>query len=47
MQQVGVALDPTQRLILEIPPGKGNPPYGDRVTGRAIDIIAPIGRGQR
>ena len=28
-------------------PGKGNPPYGDRITGRAIDMIAPIGRGQR
>jgi transcription termination factor Rho len=47
MQQVGVALDPTQRLSLELPPGKGNPPYGDRITGRAIDLIAPIGRGQR
>jgi transcription termination factor Rho len=47
MQQVGVALDPTERLILELPPGKGSPPYGDRITGRAIDIIAPIGRGQR
>src|SRR5262249_24852876 len=45
--QVGVALDPTQRLILELPPGKGSPPYGDRITGRAIDLIAPIGRGQR
>jgi transcription termination factor Rho len=47
MQQVGVALDPTERLILEIPPGQGNPPYGDRITGRAIDLIAPLGRGQR
>ena len=47
MQQVGVALDPTERLILELPPGKGDPPYGDRITGRAIDLIAPIGRGQR
>jgi transcription termination factor Rho len=47
MQQVGVALDPTERLILELPPGKGNPPYGDRITGRAIDLISPIGRGQR
>jgi len=47
MQQVGAALDPTERLILELPPGKGNPPYGDRITGRAIDLIAPIGRGQR
>jgi len=47
LQQVGVALDPTERLILELPPGKGNPPYGDRITGRAIDLIAPIGRGQR
>ncbi len=46
MQQVGVALDPTERLILELPPG-GEPPYGDRLTGRAIDLIAPIGRGQR
>src|SRR6185503_14027759 len=27
--------------------GQGDPPYGDRVTGRAIDLIAPIGRGQR
>jgi len=47
MQQLGAALDPTERLVLELPPGKGNPPYGDRVTGRAIDLIAPIGRGQR
>ncbi len=47
LQQVGVALDPIQRLVLELPPGKGNPPYGDRITGRAIDLIAPIGRGQR
>ncbi|HET7224919.1 MAG TPA: transcription termination factor Rho, partial [Candidatus Eisenbacteria bacterium] len=47
MQQAGVALDPTERLILELPPGQGNPPYGDRVTGRAIDLIAPLGRGQR
>jgi transcription termination factor Rho len=47
MQQVGVALDPTERLIMELPPGHGNPPYGDRITGRAIDLIAPIGRGQR
>jgi transcription termination factor Rho len=47
LQQVGVALDPTQRLILELPPGKGAPPYGDRITGRCIDLIAPIGRGQR
>ena len=47
MQQIGAALDPTERLIMEIPPGKGNPPYGDRITGRAIDLIAPIGRGQR
>ena len=47
MQQVGVALDPTERLILEMPHGKGTPPYGDRITGRAIDLIAPIGRGQR
>jgi transcription termination factor Rho len=47
MQQIGAALDPTERLLLELPPGKGTPPYGDRITGRAIDIIAPIGRGQR
>jgi len=47
LQQIGVALDPTERFQLELPPGKGNPPYGDRITGRAIDIIAPIGRGQR
>jgi transcription termination factor Rho len=47
LQQVGVALDPIQRLILELPPGKGAPPYGDRITGRCIDLIAPIGRGQR
>ncbi len=47
MQQIGAALDPTERFILELPPGKGDPPYGDRITGRAIDIIAPIGRGQR
>jgi len=47
MQQAGAALDPTERLVMEIPPGQGNPPYGDRITGRAIDLIAPIGRGQR
>jgi transcription termination factor Rho len=47
MQQMGAALDPTERLILELPPGKGEPPYGDRITGRAIDLIAPLGRGQR
>jgi transcription termination factor Rho len=47
LQQAGSALDPTERLILELPPGEGNPPYDDRVTGRAIDLIAPIGRGQR
>src|SRR5262245_23385138 len=47
LQQIGVALDPTERLVLELPPGKGSPPYGDRITGRAIDMIAPIGRGQR
>jgi transcription termination factor Rho len=47
LQQAGSALDPTERLILELPPGEGDPPYGDRITGRAIDLIAPIGRGQR
>ena len=47
LQQIGAALDPTERLILELPPGKGDPPYGDRITGRAIDLIAPLGRGQR
>jgi transcription termination factor Rho len=47
MQQSGAALDPTERLILELPAGKGDPPYGDRITGRAIDLIAPVGRGQR
>ena len=47
MQQRGAALDPTERLILELPLGVGDPPYGDRITGRAIDVIAPIGRGQR
>ena len=47
LQQIGVALDPTERLVLELPPGKGSPPYGDRITGRAIDLITPIGRGQR
>jgi len=47
LQQAGAALDPTERLIMELPAGKGEPPYGDRVTGRAIDLIAPIGRGQR
>ena len=35
LQQAGAALDPTERLILELPPGQGNPPYGDRTTGRA------------
>ena len=47
MQQIGAALDPTERLVLEVLPGQGDPPYGDRITGRAIDLIAPIGRGQR
>ena len=47
LQQLGAALDPTDHLKLELPPGEGNPPYGDRITGRAIDLIAPIGRGQR
>jgi transcription termination factor Rho len=47
LQQAGVALDPTERFILELPPGQGAPPYGDRITGRAIDLIAPLGRGQR
>jgi transcription termination factor Rho len=47
LQQLGAALDPTERLILELPPGQGNPPYDDRTTGRALDLIAPIGRGQR
>jgi len=47
LQQRGAALDPYERLILELPAGEGNPPYGDRITGRAIDLIAPIGRGQR
>jgi transcription termination factor Rho len=47
LQQAGAALDPTERLIMELPAGAGDPPYGDRITGRAIDLIAPIGRGQR
>jgi len=47
LQQAGAALDPTERLVMELPPGQGDPPYGDRTTGRAIDLIAPIGRGQR
>ena len=47
LQQRGAALDPYERLVLELPQGEGNPPYGDRITGRAIDLIAPIGRGQR
>src|SRR5438067_2624085 len=47
LQQAGAALDPTERLVMELLPGQGNPPYGDRITGRAIDLIAPIGRGQR
>jgi len=47
LQNAGAALDPTERLIMELPPGQGDPPYGDRITGRAIDLIAPIGRGQR
>ncbi len=47
LQQVGAALDPTERLVLELGPGQGEPPYGDRITGRALDLIAPIGRGQR
>ena len=47
LQQAGAALDPTERLVMELPAGQGDPPYGDRITGRAIDLIAPIGRGQR
>jgi len=47
LQQAGAALDPTERLIMELPAGAGDPPYGDRITGRAIDLIAPLGRGQR
>ena len=47
LQQAGAALDPTERLVLELLPGQGLPPYGDRITGRCIDIIAPLGRGQR
>ncbi len=47
MQQAGAALDPTERLRLELLPGQGNPPYGDRLTGRCIDLVAPLGRGQR
>ncbi len=47
LQNAGAALDPTERLIMELPPGMGDPPYGDRTTGRAIDLIAPLGRGQR
>ena len=47
LQNAGAALDPTERLIMELPVGQGNPPSGDHVTGRAIDVIAPIGRGQR
>ncbi|HEU5322449.1 MAG TPA: hypothetical protein VFX28_16705, partial [Methylomirabilota bacterium] len=47
LQNAGAALDPTERLIMELPAGQGQPPYGDRITGRAIDLIAPIGRGQR
>ena len=47
LQQAGAALDPTERFVLELLPGQGNPPYGDRITGRCIDIIAPLGRGQR
>ncbi|HVP14502.1 MAG TPA: transcription termination factor Rho [Terriglobales bacterium] len=47
MQQAGAALDPTERLVLELLPGQGSPPYGDRTTGRCIDILAPLGRGQR
>jgi transcription termination factor Rho len=47
LQNAGAALDPTERLIMELPAGQGDPPYGDRITGRAIDLIAPIGRGQR
>jgi transcription termination factor Rho len=47
LQLAGAALDPTERLVMELPPGQGDPPYGDRTTGRAIDLIAPLGRGQR
>ena len=47
LQQAGAALDPTERLVLELLPGQGAPPYGDRLTGRCIDIISPLGRGQR
>src|SRR5262249_3520906 len=41
LQQAGAALDPTERLVMELLPGQGDPPYGDRITGRAIDLIAP------
>lgn len=47
LQNAGAALDPTERLMMELPAGAGDPPYGDRTTGRAIDLIAPLGRGQR
>src|SRR4030066_111445 len=47
MQQIGAAPAPLARPALQLPPGEGTPPYGDRITGRAIDLIAPIGRGQR
>jgi hypothetical protein len=33
LQQAGAALDPTERLMLELPRGQGDPPYGDRITG--------------
>src|SRR4030066_2550095 len=47
MQQIGAAPAPLARPALQLPPGEGTPPYGDRITGRAIDLLAPIGRGQR
>ena len=45
MQQAGVALDPTERLVLELPPGKGSPPYGDEdpdQRGTSATIVVPL-----
>src|SRR5438093_1127280 len=40
-------MSPRRRRPRAPRPPESAPPYGDRVTGRALDLIAPIVRGQR
>ena len=40
----GIGRKTAERLVLELPAGQGNPPYGDRITGRAIAIIDKAGK---